>query len=193
MLARRPVMSKRPSSTAIIESVKLHGLPNARIASRAIVATLHVLGERLTDDEASLVAAALPPDLARVIEQREYESDFDAAELYRRVAAIAKASPGDAREQVDVVLRVIADLLSDEARARVMRALPPELRVRFEAESFDPPPPHGEGLPPARHTLSSGKPGSAHPLSEAHPAGHRHSVANAPNPHGDRKLSSARG
>lgn len=186
-------MKTPASSTAIIESVKLHGLPNARVASRALVATLHVLGERLTDDEASLVAAALPPDLARVIEQREYESDFDAAELYRRFSAITKASAGNAREQVDVVLRVLADLLTDEARARVMRALPPELGRRFEAELFDPPPAYGEGLPPPRHTLSSGKPGSAHPLSEAHPAGHRHSVANASNPHADRKLSSARG
>lgn len=159
-------MEKPTSSAALIETVMRDGLPSARIASRAVVATLHVLGERLTDDEAKLVADALPTDLARVIEQREYEGDFDASELYGRFAEIAKTSPGDAREQVDVVLRVVAELLDDDARARVSRALPPELARRFDPETFGPPPPHGEGPPAPRRTLSTGKPGSAHPLSE---------------------------
>jgi hypothetical protein len=44
------------------------------------------------------------------------------------------------------------------------------------------------------HTLAEGRPGSRRPLAEARPpAGQADSVARTDNPHGDTKLSSARG
>ncbi|MBX3231426.1 MAG: hypothetical protein KIT84_10810 [Labilithrix sp.] len=44
------------------------------------------------------------------------------------------------------------------------------------------------------HTLATGRPGSRHPISEARHAGaHAESVVRSDNPHGDMKLSSARG
>jgi hypothetical protein len=51
------------------------------------------------------------------------------------------------------------------------------------------PAPPGAGM-----TLATGRPGSQHPVSEAHPeTAQERSVVNAENPHAETKLSSSRG
>lgn len=165
-------------------------------AARVVRATLAVLGERLTLDEAQAVAGALPGALARVVTESGYDGDFDAAELVERVRRREGGSPGFAREHVHVVLAAIARHLDDGARRRVARALPAGL-----AELFAAPTDHGDVPPyaspshgPPVRSLATGKPGSAHPLSEsAPPSGQAHSVARNPDPHADTKLASARG
>jgi hypothetical protein len=95
-------------------------------------------------------------------------------------------------EHAVVVCRAIGGTLSEQAHARLERALSPELVALFTPHEAPPPPEHP--LAGAGHRLADGRPGSRHPISEAAPrAGQADSVATADNPHADTKLSSARG
>jgi uncharacterized protein (DUF2267 family) len=183
-------------SAGLVERVMGAGIPDRRRAEKALRATLAVMGERMTRDEADALGRVLSPELQTIVHESEYDSDFDAAEFYERIRRrLQSFQPGTAHEDADVVLRSIGDFLDDELRGRLRRALPEAVAARMTRESFGPPPPH----PDARHappltTLSAGHPGSRHPLSEAAPpVGHTHSVARSDDPHGETKLSSSRG
>jgi uncharacterized protein (DUF2267 family) len=184
------------SSTAfLVDRILSEGIPDRVLAERALRSTLRVLGERLTDDEAGAVAARLPEELARIVDQAEYDGDFDDAEFYERVRRRAKTAPGTAREHADVVLRAIGEAIDDELRARLVRVLPGSLgRQLLPADTGEIPPHPIAHRTPSFSTLAHGRPGSLHPLSEASPpAGQTHSVARNDDPHGETKLSSARG
>lgn len=108
----------------------------------------------------------------------------DARELYERVARDASVDIGAARELTQIVCGAMT---IDASR------LPPDVAALFERRDI------GSGEPPPHkalhgHTLATGKPGSAHPLSEAKAErAQSHSVVREDNPHGDTKLSSASG
>ena len=61
------------------------GIPDRAAAERALRATLGILGQRLTDDEARDLATELPDELGHVVDQSQYDGDFDGAEFYERM------------------------------------------------------------------------------------------------------------
>lgn len=168
------------------------GFVDAAEAARAVDAVLAVLGERLGRPEAGALADALPPSWAAPLQTAGFDRAFDADELCARVAARQGIALGFAREQATVVARAVASALSDEALARLRRALSPDLGALFARPEATPAPEHA--ILARGRTLADGRPGSRHPLSEAAPrAAQSDSVARAANPHADTKLSSARG
>lgn len=182
------------SAQALVERVMSGGIPDQATAERALRAVLSTLGERLTEDEAHVLATRLPADLARVVDESDYDLDFDAGEFYERTRLREHTTPGLAREHADVVLRVVGEALG-EVSSRIVRALPADIGRQLVGPDDGEPPPHAPP-PRASHlsTLAHGRPGSAHPLSEAAPsAGHQSSVARSDDPHGETKLSSGRG
>lgn len=180
---------------------------DAGAARRALDATLAALRLGLGDDEADWVALDLGPELAEPLVRGSGGQDLSLENFYRSVARCANQRRGVAREQAQVVCRALGELLSPSTVARLQRHLP-EL-----APLFGPPAPAPPAVEPRRsgggkgpeHTLAGGRPGSRRPLSEARPwsaadlprespaRGHRNSVAVADDPHGDSKLSGARG
>ncbi|HVY48235.1 MAG TPA: DUF2267 domain-containing protein [Minicystis sp.] len=157
-------------------------------------ATLHALSDALTPDEAARCARALPRSLAGALVGRAPPSVRSIAALVAEVAAAAHERDGVAREHAEAVCDVVAEALDAETRALVVRRLGPELGRLFtwrgDEASFERPPPHG----PRRTNLAEGRPGSAHPISEAAPVvAHAHSVARNADPHAETKLSSSAG
>jgi uncharacterized protein (DUF2267 family) len=164
------------------------------MARKAACATLAVLGSRLTDDEAGKLASRLSPELARIVEEEDYDSDFDAAELYERVRRRTGQPPGLAREQTDVVLRALGEVLDEPELARLARVLPEPIVRGLRGPAQVEVPPYGVPPPPPRSSLAEGRPGSTHPIAEAAPpSGHSHSVAVNEDPHVETKLSSSHG
>lgn len=185
---------RRISTPTLVDHVQAGGISDWSMARKTLGATLAVLASRLTDDEASKLASRLAPELARIVDGEDYDSDFDAAELYERVRQRTGAAPGLAREQTDIVLRALGEVLDEPELVRLARVLPEPivrgLRGREEVEV----PPHRSAAPARRSTLAEGKPGSSHPIAEAAPpSGHLHSVARNEDPHAETKLSSSRG
>lgn len=119
--------------------------------------------------------------------------------VFERVARELHLPVGAAVELTEVVLRVIGARVDAALRTRLQKHLPRGLAVHLEERSVSQPPPRlshprADEPPPPRTTLSSGRLGSSRPLSEAapHPE-HQHSVAANPDPHGETRLSGARG
>lgn len=176
-------------------------------AARARDATLRALRRGLTDDDADWLALDLGPELAAPLLRGVYVGDVSLEPFYRWVARFAGLRRGVAREQAQVVCRVLAELLSPSTVARLQRCLP-ELAALFAQPELEQPasePHHLRDEPAPDHTLAGGKPGSERPLCDARPSnaagspadaarrGHAHSVAVSDDPHGDSKLSGARG
>lgn len=187
-------MSSTLSSSELVDHIVRIGIPDRHVAEGALRATLHVLGQRLTQDEAVALASSLPNALAKARDPNEYDGDFDAAEFYERVRRRRGAAPGEAREQTDVVLVALGEVINDDVRARVVRALPQDLgRLLIPRRETEPRPHPLPRKAPHHSTLATGRAGSRHPLSEGRPpAGHSQSVESV-NPHADTKLSSSRG
>ena len=165
---------------------------------RALRATLAVLGERLVDDEARMLASWLPRPLAKLVEDADYDTSFGSNELFVRVARRMKTSPGRALEGAEVVLASLGEALGTERAKRLARALPETaaelvLGVREMDRSAAPAHDSRSGAPRLT-TLASGRPGSRRPLCEGRASpGQRNSVAVDDEPHAETKLSSAHG
>jgi uncharacterized protein (DUF2267 family) len=164
-------------------------------AERAIAATLEVLGQRLTDSEAQALARALPSKIAVHLRRRGYEGDFGVPELVTRVARKERVSVAFAREHVGAVLGAVGDALPAETATRLRKALPPAMWELFEVRRFpevEVPPYPSDGA--FARSVAVGRPGSRRPISEARDdRAQAESVARSENPHGETKLSSARG
>lgn len=189
-------MTSRISMDVLLERLAERGLTEEAAARRALRTTLAVLGERLVEDEARALAEVLPEGLARIVQGSEYDSDFDADELFERVRRRERAEGARAREDAEIVVAALGECLDDDRKRRIARGLPELVAelLRGGPEIGAPPPhavaPHGPPIP----TLASSRPGSTHPLSEAAPpSGHAHSVARNPSPHAESKLSAAKG
>jgi uncharacterized protein (DUF2267 family) len=176
---------------------ELSGFADREEAERAIAATLATLGERLVDTEVHALAGELPRPLAAALERGVYAGDFDLTELYDRVCRREGVEPSFGVEHAQIVCRVLAEQLGEDARTRLRKELPPSIADLFRRPpAASPPEPvvHDRGPHTKPSTLASGRPGSTHPLSEgSFDRAQAHSVAREKNPHGDTKLSSARG
>lgn len=126
-LASPAGMNPQPSMLVLLEHVHQHGLADRMAAARALLATLRMLGERLHDVEAAALARALPHELQRVIEETEYDSDFDASEAYRRLGRAMGIPQDEARAQSDIVMRALGELISGDLVTRLERVLPERL------------------------------------------------------------------
>ncbi|MGK3999946.1 DUF2267 domain-containing protein [Sorangium sp. So ce1024] len=167
-------------------------------AERAIAVTARTLGERLLEDEAAAVAAALPGPVAAALRGATYQGDFDRDELYDRIARREGAPRGFGMEHAQAVCAVLGKALPEAARLRLQRHLP-DWADLFAPRAAGAPPPRPVHAPPPPEpghgaTLATGRPGSRHPLSEAHPeTAHAQSVARSDDPHADTRLSSSPG
>lgn len=186
-------------SAELIEDVRRRcGIEDEGRAALAIAAVISVLGSALTGADADALAQDLPAPFADRLRRSAGGAELvDAHELYDRVAARAGTTLGLAVEETQVVLQVLAEDCNPEAVLRARKHLPPDVASLLTRRTIDTePPPRSRPLepPPIAHTtLSSGRPGSKHPLSEATPGyAHEHSVARNANPHRETKLSSAR-
>ncbi|KFA91980.1 DUF2267 domain-containing protein [Archangium violaceum] len=169
------------------------GLPGRAEAERIVGAVLPVLGERLSWPVVQALAEDLPASLAASLRDVVPHQDFNLAELHARVAERTRVPLGQAVEHTGLVCQFLAEALSPGTLHRLREALPEPMSALFTSrepvEEFE-----FVHLEPGRGTLAEGRPGSHHPLSEARPErAHAHSVAREDNPHGDTKLSSARG
>lgn len=184
------------SMDALLDALAQRGLSTEHEARAVLRATLSVLGERLADDEAKLLAEVLPADLAASVENAEYDSDFAAAELFERVRRRHEMPLGRATECAEIALAALGECLGPDRRRRIARGLPVEAgRLLLGERVTGEPPPHSSASrAPKLSTLASARPGSTHPLSEsAPPGGHTHSVARNPSPHAETKLSASKG
>jgi uncharacterized protein (DUF2267 family) len=162
-------------------------------AESALSAVLRALGRRLLPEERRSVASRLPQQCARILEQPGAAEGNGLLRVVLELAEVERVSAGQAAEHLDIVVRALEEVAGPDARRQLVRAVP-ELERLYEArESTDAvaerPPAHGpsdlaEGVEGARNSLASGDPGLL---------AHRHSVARSDDPHGDSKLSSARG
>lgn len=171
-------------------------------ARRSIEAVLDVLGTRLFENDARVVAARLPTDWAQRLgpsdDPDEEQEQFDLDELYRRVAEADAVELGRAVERTQVVCQVLSEHVDEEARAHLRLRLPPAIAELFEPHVVPEAPARGavaaHTRDEPRNTLASGRPGSRRPLADARPpSGQTHSVAASSDPHADTKLSGARG
>jgi uncharacterized protein (DUF2267 family) len=182
----------------LTERLMQAGFSDRSAAERAIQATIGAFTECLTPSESDAFARSFTGPLAeRARKSGPYaEGQYAGAEdLYETVRRRENVPPGVAREHAQIVLGAVAERLDTELRARLVRTLPDDLgsllRIREEgAPPLHLAPSHAEPLT----TLASGRPGSRHPVSEAAPdRAQSHSVVKESNPHGETKLSSARG
>jgi hypothetical protein len=150
--------------------------------------------------EVAAIARHLPAGVAASLAAVNAPRSLSLDELFERSAAREGVEVGFGREHAAVVLGCLGRALGDDARALLRRHLPPAIGALLEPRPDDAPDDaeddvRAEPWRGARgRDLASGRPGASAPLSEAAPRGaHTHSVARASNPHGDTKLSSARG
>lgn len=177
------------------------GFEDRARAELALRATLAVLAQRLTHDEALRLAHALPGELSDATSDVDPQPDLGTAELVERVRERCGVTAGRAREQLQIICETLGAHLSDEDRRAITRGLPPEIAADFEPLARESGAVHEVDQSATRSapaaddsTLAGGRPGSRHPLSEARPDGaHAESVARARDPHGATKLSSATG
>lgn len=156
-------------------------------AVAAIHATLAALGEHMGSIDALAVAAALPPPFDATLRNHIVDMKHDLRSFYARVAAREGVELGFAMEHAQAVCRALM-LVGDDVDEHLSVDVWPELlRPGLADARASAPPSSGRG-----RTLADGRPGSAHPLSEAPPPdrAQSESVVRSPNPHGDRKISS---
>ena len=155
---------------------------------RACEVVLGALVAWLSAAERQLLLRELPASLGAVIEHADARL---ALPIEEHLVALG-LTVGHAREVVASVCHVLGEHLSDDMLARLQRALPgsvaaftvrpvPESTVTTSraARRYD--------------TLSEGRPGSHAPVGEARADRTQQASVAADNPHGDAKLSSARG
>jgi uncharacterized protein (DUF2267 family) len=171
------------------------GMMDDAWAEAALRRTLTAIASGLDADARGWLATRLPQGLDAAVSRAPADASADRASIARRVAHAEGVPYARALEQVQLVMRALGSLLSDDER----RAL----RERLPADAGDllPDPvthtaPRVEHLlerPRGQHHLSDGRPGSAHPLSDSRaPDAQSDSVATSSDPHAGTRLSSAR-
>jgi uncharacterized protein (DUF2267 family) len=180
---------------SIIEATRLEdAFGDAEVAERVFWDALDALGPTMQADDRRALEGALPSDVVDRLLAAHHAPERGEAEVVAALASSASLAPGRALEVLQVVAETLAGRLPELLRGRLERHAHPELAPLWTAPSTPEPPPRPvhHPAPGHGHTLASGRPGSRHPLAESGPAGHVDSIALNPDPHGDRKLSSAR-
>lgn len=142
-------------------------------AEKTLVAVFEGLGEVLAEDERRAITRHVPTALGDAMEGGGRSSSTRTeVELIRGIASKRGTSLSDTKERLTTVCDLVTERLPDDVRAKLIADLPPWLSQRFVlrrprcvryAHPLPHPPSHGD-------TLSSGRPGSEHPISEAHPS-----------------------
>jgi uncharacterized protein (DUF2267 family) len=101
-------------------------------AIRAIHATLETLGERLVGDEASDLAAQLPPEIGAYLKVPMFQEKFGLKEFFERVAEREEVPVSDAAFHACAVVSVLCDAVSHGEMADVRSQLPGEYDRLFE-------------------------------------------------------------
>lgn len=172
----------------LVETVRVRmGGATQDEAVAATHATLAALGEHMGSIDALAVAAALPPPFDATLRNNIVDIRHDLDSFYARVAAREGVALGFAMEHAQAVCRALVLVLGEDVHEHLSVDVWPELLRPGVADRTPPPPSSGRGS-----TLADGRPGSAHPLSEAPPpdGAQTESVVRSANPHGDHKLSS---
>jgi len=174
------------SKDDFVSHVAAHAGISADRAERATLAVLAGLGASLSAPSRQLVASELPEALAAAL----LVGEGLAIPIEERVIEPG-TTVAQARELIASVCRVLAEELSIEAGLAVRDGAPAAIGALL--------------VPPAREELAyaavsvrgerlaAGRPGSRHPVSEAHPQGAQTGSIAADNPHAESKLSSATG
>ncbi len=128
-----------------------------------------------------------------VLTEYELATEYAPERFYHQISEREGTSLGFAMEHAQVVLQVIADMIGEEDRQRLLRHLPDEM------EGLLRPPVREAALPPRGHpgqghTLAAARPGSQHPLAEARPdRAQSQSIARTDAPHGDTNVATTHG
>jgi uncharacterized protein (DUF2267 family) len=179
-----------------------HGrFAGAEDAQRALTTALEALGYLLPARLVRELEAALPAQCTRSLRFGESVS----ASRREREPAIGERAPGvlsgATLERVQEVCAVLAATLPPALVESVARELPAQLSEAFEPRGLPGLTPRRRGLEPtlaggrsgALHPISEAQTGSAHALSSSRPRPAQQGSLDEANPHGDSKLSSARG
>lgn len=184
---------------ALLEKVRSFSGSRSRQATHALAVTLATVCSCLDGSTRRALVQGLGPLLVRGVDFDAPPRELEAAAFYARVATLAHLPLGRAVEATQAALEALACLGSDELLTRVRKQLHPSVAERMvQPERDAEAPAHVRHHPPAEHkrgpTLSTGRPGAAHPLAESgRELAHSQSVVASKEPHGDTKLSSARG
>ncbi len=97
----------------------------------AIEATLKTLGERLTDIEATQLAAQLPPEIGRFLTVVDTNKSFDLDTFYENVSQRESIGQPMSREHARAVLSVLEEAVSPGELRDVLAQLPDEYLTLF--------------------------------------------------------------
>lgn len=163
-------------------------------AERIARAVLAAFAEQLGRAQAESLADDLPRTLGAALREVEHGQSFDAPELYRRVAKRLRVREALAMEFSVAVGQTLAESVGEEIAGKLRQdASSPDIARLLTPGERD-----GEGdapvhLHPERRTLAEGVPGARTSLEDVGwDSAQDHSVREE-NPHGETKLSSARG
>lgn len=106
-------------------------------ALRITRATLTTLGERLGSGEATDLAAPLPMEIDRFLEQSQSEQRIDYDEFIDRVADRASAEQADANFYAQVVLDVVSETVPESEFRDVRDQLPSDYDDLFELQGVN--------------------------------------------------------
>lgn len=176
-----------------ILAIQRHAGDDEAVARRSAHVTLEVFGELLTDADQKALADTLPDSLSEEVRTRAPGETYDLDEFYRRIDIQHDQSVGFQVEHAQAVLAALVDLIDDETRVRLQNHLPEDYRPLLEPREipdYDGSTHHDDSRTESRK-LSTGKPGTNTPLSEAEGDAQSDSVVKSDNPKEDRKMSSA--
>ena len=144
---------------AVVSRFVSHSGANAELAGSVAPEIVAGIAAYLTPAQRDLVADELPEELATEV----WRVDLLATPIEERILG-PSISVGRAHELVASMCRTLAEVLSIEAIDALRSSLPSELGAWLE-----PPSNSLDRSPRSAYTLASGRPGSSHPISEAHP------------------------
>jgi uncharacterized protein (DUF2267 family) len=177
----------------LLDRVRQHtGLNEPIVVEAAVRAVMEALGVLLDPGHRDALAGHLPERMRPMLTRHEPDPEAGGADFLRRVAATEHLPRGFAVEHATAVLEAIGVELDPSIRRTVTAQLPDEMREWMEPRrvSMKGARPRREPLPEAQRThLSDGRPGSAHPVSEA-TAAQKDSVAASRDPHAGTRLAS---
>jgi uncharacterized protein (DUF2267 family) len=129
--------------------------------------TLEEIGRRMTAIDRALVVRRVPAHVAEALRELEAGAEFGLDELYERVADDEHARLGVGMEHARAVCEVLAEYLPRESLRAMTQALPADFAALFDPRPRPPSEAHAARASPSGHSLASGFPGAAEPLSEA--------------------------
>ena len=174
------------SLKTLVSDVAAHaGEPDLEAAERLTETVVSALGALLPEADRQLVADELPAPLDATLIAAAAGRALPSEELL----VAPGISSSRAHEQVACVCRTLAATLSEDALARLRRAVPDSISRLLVAPS----PAHRVPRGTPRQTLAEGRLGSRRPISEAAPERAQSGSVAAANPHAEVKLSSNRG